>query len=255
MRGRINAVHITYIGHSTTLIESGGTAILTDPIFSNNIFFLKRKTPLNFDPSRLPKLTAILISHLHLDHFDIQSFNYIPTDIPIIMPEGAQKTVGKYLPNPIIELSEWAQHEQTDDLKIRAVPVTHSGFRYCPCHGGTALGYVIEVAGKTILFAGDTAYNTKFKDIGNTCSIDLALLPIACYKPAFFMKRFHMDPVEAVQAFLDSGAKKMIPIHWGTFSLSLENLSEPIEWLKKVTVERGLQDRIIILNHGESVEM
>jgi L-ascorbate metabolism protein UlaG (beta-lactamase superfamily) len=118
-----------------------------------------------------------------------------------------------------------------------------------------ACSYIIEVGGKTIFFAGDTAYHSDFRNIGNTYNVDAALLPIGCYKPQFYMKRFHMDPADAVQAFLDLKAKFMIPIHWGTFRLSLEKPEEPIEWLKKIAAERKIEDQIKILQPGEHLEI
>jgi len=245
-------VKITYIGHATTMIESNETRILTDPIFSKKVGFITRQRRAQIDFTTLPEISAILISHEHLDHLDFPSFNYIKTTVPLIVPEGSQKLISKHLPNPIIELSNWASHEFGNNLKIHSVPVNHSSFRICPCSKRNASAYVIELDGKTVFFCGDSAYNPYFKDIGNTYSIDTALLPIGAYKPEFFMKRFHMDPGEALQAFVDLNAKKMIPIHWGVFRLSLEKLDEPIPWLRRIADERGLADKVEILDPGES---
>lgn len=248
-------IKITFIGHSTTLIESGENRFLTDPVFSKNIMHIKRRDELKFRPAELPELTAVLISHTHMDHLDLPSFNYIKTTVPIVVPDGSGYKISRFLPNPVIELSHWSHHDFGNGLKIGAIPVNHSSQVFCPCKSKYAAGYIIEFGTGNVYFAGDTGYNTHFRDIGNTYAIDLALLPISCYRPAFFMKKRHMDPVEAVQAFLDLKAKKMIPIHWGSFRLSFEKLDEPIEWLKKIATERNLEEQITVLSQGESVEI
>jgi L-ascorbate metabolism protein UlaG (beta-lactamase superfamily) len=254
--GRIMAgVNITFVGHSTTLIQSDNISILTDPIFSGNVLCLKRAEEPGIKPGELPDISAVLISHTHLDHLDYASFNYLKTSVPIVVPEGSSKGIGKNLPNPIIELSTWASHDFANDFKIQSVPANHSSSVLCPYHYKKASGYIVEIAGKNILFAGDSAYGTNFRDIGKTYQIDVALLPIGSYKPAFFMKHFHMNPTEAVQAFMDLDAKIMIPIHWGAFRLSLEKLEEPLEWLKKIVAERNIEKQVQILKPGESYEL
>jgi len=144
---------ITYIGHSTTLIEWEGGAFLTDPHFSERVITAKRKIALRYDPASLPPLTGVLISHLHLDHFDTASFNFFKTTVPIITPEGSGKAVMKRLPNPLIELSHWAEQRFGDETKVTAVPTRHNGYTPYPIPFRHANGYVIECDGKTIYFA------------------------------------------------------------------------------------------------------
>lgn len=250
-----HSTKITFVGHATTLIESDGMSILTDPNFAQKLIFIKRKGELRYDPKGLPDLSAVVVSHTHLDHLDFTSFNYIQTTVPIVVPEGSGRRLSQFLPNPVIELSCWSHHEFNNGLKIHAVPAVHGSGKFYPYFFRNASGYVFEIGGKTIFFAGDTAYGAHFHDIGNTYSIDAALLPIGGYKPAFIMKRFHMDPVEAVQAFLDLKTKLMIPIHWGAFRLSFERPDEPVEWLKKVIAERRIEDKVKILEPGGDVEI
>lgn len=242
-------IKVTYIGHSTLLIESGGIALLTDPVFAQNILFARRLAPLTNDPGRLPRLDAVLISHTHLDHFDITSFKYIDTKTPVIIPEGSFKTVSRNLTNPVVELGTWASYKISDGLTVNAVPARHSGLSPMPRPYSMALGYVIELDGRKIYFAGDTGYGGHFKEIASAHAIDHAFLPIGSYSPSFF-KRWHMDPVETVQAFIDLKAKKMSPIHWGTFRLSLEKPDEPLAWLEKEAAERGIGDGLKIIQHG-----
>lgn len=251
----MDKIKITYIAHASILIESEIGSIITDPMFSERISFIKLKHEQKYNPKNLPDLSAVLISHTHLDHFDHPSFNYISTTVPIIVPENTQKTISKHLPNPVIELSEWAEHSFPNGIKVYSIPVTHPNYRCVPLSQNKSAGYLIEIQGKKILFVGDTTYNSYFKDIGHAHNIDLAILPIGSYSPAFIMKRFHMDPAEAVQAMIDLNAKKMIPIHWGSFRLSLEKMDAPIKWLEKAAKDRGISEKITIVEHGDNISV
>ena len=102
-----------------------------------------------------------------------------------------------------------------------------------------------------MFFPGDTAYFSGFRDYGSRFSIDVALLPIGAYSPASF-RHVHMNPEDAFQAFQDLGARYMVPIHWGTFTVSLEPIDEPIEWLAQIAARNEAGDRVAILRHGES---
>lgn len=246
---------ITFIGHSTALIEADGRAVLTDPNFNSKVIFVKRQGVLGYDPAGLPELAAVLISHTHIDHLDLPSFAYIKTSVPVIVPEGSGRYVSRFIANPVIELAHWAGHELKGGLKIHAMPAVHPGSHICPHHYKNAASYIIEIGERKIFFSSDTSYSPHFRDIGNTYTIDCALLPIGSYRPAFFMKRYHMDPKDAVQAFTDLKAGLMIPIHWGAFRLSFEKLNEPAEWLEKIAKERGLTERIKILRSGEAIEL
>lgn len=245
-------IEVTYISHATALISLGGDTILTDPLFGNSVLGVKRQVPLAYDPARLPKLSAVLISHAHLDHLDRDSFKYIKDDVPIIVPEGISPAITPFVNNPVIELATWASHTFPDGLTICATDARHTGGRISQLRYKNTNSYVISKAGKSVFFTGDSGYGTHFKNIGNMYKIDVALLPIACYLPRWFMQSRHMNPIEAVQAFLDLNAGHMIPIHWGSFKLSLENINEPAEWLKRISSERGIEDKVHILEQGKS---
>lgn len=262
-------IAITYIGHATTLIESGESQVLTDPHFGNWVLALKRQEPLNYDPGKLPELSAVVISHAHHDHLDFNSFKYIKSTVPVFVPIGIARLVSKYIRNPVIELRQFASHRLPNGTEITATPAKHVGFRWTGLRYRQCNSYMIAIppsprgrgsegGGARIFFAGDTAYSNHFKEIGQMFGaqspIDAALLPIASYSPVWFMKHRHTNPAEAIEAFLDLGAKKMVPIHFGTFKLSAEKMKEPLEWLTRLALERELGDKIHILKSGERVE-
>lgn len=257
---RMSMIAITYIGHATTLIESNAGVVLTDPNFSDRVLFSKRAEQLTFDPGSLPELTAVVISHAHLDHLNIDSFKYIKGSVPVFVPQGIGNLLGKFIRNPVIELKEWSTHKLPNGTEITATHAEHTGFRWVGLRYKKCSGYIISSPnnGGRIFFAGDTAYGPHFKDISlmNASPIDVALLPIGGYEPKWLMQKRHLNPVDALQAFLDTGAKHMIPIHYGTFRLSLEKLNEPAEWLARLSIERNLsaQVHILKLKSGEQIK-
>lgn len=255
-------IAITYIGHATTLIESDGMAVLTDPNFSNRVLFVRRSKPLNYDPVNLPELSAVVISHAHMDHLNIESFKYIKSSVPIFVPVGLGKFISKFVRNPVIELEHWASHKLPNGLEVTATEAKHRGFRWFGFRYSKCNGYVIsfpnvqdlKLNAERVFFAGDSGYGPHFKEIGNLYNgipISAALLPIGAYAPSWFMKSRHLNPPEALEAFLDVGAKHFIPIHHGVFKISSESSNEPAEWLTRVAGERNLSDRVHILNPGE----
>lgn len=249
-------IAITYIGHATTLIEIDGINILTDPLFAKRVLLLKRSEEMRFDPGKLPELSAVLITHAHHDHLDINSFKYIKSSVPVFVPHGLGGFLGRFIRNPVIEMKNWSGHRLTNGTEITATHAQHVGFRWIPVRFRHANGYVISTPNASVFFAGDTAYGPHFKDVarvfGEKRPVDVALIPIGGYLPRWFMRGRHLDPGEAIEAFLDTGAKHMVPIHFGAFRLSAEKLEEPVELLSRIAIERELGDRIHLLRSGET---
>ena len=151
----------------------------------------------------------------------------------------------------VVELAVGASL-QHGPVEIVAVPAHHWGTRllgdyrrrgYC--------GYVIRGEGPSAYFAGDTAYFSGFTEIGRRYRPDVALLPIGAYSPPSF-RQAHMSPLDAAYAFEDLRAQLFIPIHFGSFPLSYEPLDEPATWLREIVRQRGLEERVHILENGQS---
>lgn len=248
-------IQITYIGHATVLIESGKTRIITDPHFGKSTLFFPRVTPMPFPPSELPELSAVLLSHTHYDHLNVSSYKYISCSVPIIVPEGSERAIGQYVSNPVVEISHYAEHELADGAKITAVPVLHHSSRVSHLRFTRSNSYLIKFPGceDTVFFCADSRFGAHFAEIGSLSKIGVAILPIGSYEPKWLFRGSHMTPAEAVRAFEDLKAQHMIPIHHGTFRLSLESPGAPAEWMKKITAERvDLAGRVHILAAGES---
>lgn len=248
---------VLWVGHSTVLIQMGDRFVLTDPVFTRTVGNLSaRLVDPGLEPSALPQVDAVLISHLHFDHLSLGSLDLIEDKVRrIVLPEGGMV----YVPSSRSELHELPSFEylEFDGMRVTAVPVEHNGFRY----GGDIswattgfTGYVVEYAGKTVYFGGDTAYSTwKHHATGRRFPhIDLAMLPIAPIHPREFMCKTHVDPSEALQLFRDLGARRMMAIHYDTFFNSLDEMGEAPRVLRSLLEEHGLdEDRVILLQHGQ----
>lgn len=229
-----DTIQLTWVGHSTFLIQTAGMNILTDPIWS------MRASPVQFaGPKRqsrpgirfedLPKIDLILLSHTHYDHLDRPTVLRLGNAPHYIVPERTKWWFANESITNVTELTWW-QSKKLGALAVTAVPAKHWSrrglFRTNEAGWG---GYVIESPAGTIYFAGDTGYNAEyFKDIGTRFpDIALGLIPIGAYHPRWFFGRFHVDPREAVIVHKEAGAKKSVGMHWGAFKLTEEPLSEP----------------------------
>ena len=246
---------ICWLSHATFLIQINSKRFLFDPVFKS-IPFYKRKSPFPYKTEDLGTIDYLFISHTHYDHFDEPSVKKVLNQNPkVITPLGMQKYIKKIDKNADVFCMDWYDRYELDsDISIYFVPAKHWGRRGLN-DTNKALwgGFVIETPNSTIYFSGDTAYDTHFKEIGEKFNIDYALLPIGAYKPEFIMKNNHTNPNEAYKAYKDLKAKKMIPMHYGTFKLSDEPLSEPLEWIKKIQSEN--ENEIVILKSGEVLKI
>lgn len=250
---------VLWAGHSTLLIQICDKVFITDPFFSNSVGLLsKRYTSLGIDPASITRLDYILISHLHFDHFSFGSLDELPRAATLIVPSGAMEYTPEFGFTATRFVRAWQPVEE-DGVRITPVPVKHFGGRYgfdvTWSEQPTFTGYVIEYRGTVVFFAGDTGYDPElFREIGKRFSIDVALLPISPLEPREYMRPVHTDPADALQLFDDLGARLMIPIHYGTFFLGLEQSpTQARTQLEELIDERSLRDRVKILDIGEQV--
>ncbi|WP_437590065.1 MBL fold metallo-hydrolase [Sorangium sp. So ce1000] len=246
-----------WVGHATVLVQIDDRWILTDPVFTSTVgLTVRRLVEPGLAPEDLPPIDAVLISHMHLDHLSLGSLSLIEQKVrALLVPRGGLVYVPNYRFGSF-EVPTWTTWRQ-GDLKITAVPVRHDGYRYGLDRDWmteTFTGYVVEYHGITVYFGGDTAYDRdRFaKTRARFPSIDLALLPIAPVGPRDFMASKHVDPAEAVQAFLDLGARRMMAIHFDTFINSTDTFGQAPRELRRVMAARKLgPDRVFLPRHGE----
>jgi L-ascorbate metabolism protein UlaG (beta-lactamase superfamily) len=247
---------VTFIGHSSFFLQIGGKNILVDPNFARWIFVLKRLRRPGLKLRELPAIDAVLVSHAHFDHLHRPSLRAIAwltrrktgKRPAIIVPRHVRDLVSDLGYGRIIEL-DWWQSFQLGNVEVTHVPSRHWGARIVrDVHRGYG-GYVVRSGAQSIYHAGDTAYFDGFHEIGERLKPQVALLPIGAYHPDSFRK-VHTSPEDAVQGFLDVGARWMVPMHYGTFRLSYEPVGEPVERLKADAKRRGIEKKICVLEEG-----
>lgn len=251
----------TWLGHATVLLTLGGLRIMTDPVFAPRMGLSKRNVPVVLTPQEMPPIDLVVISHNHRDHLDEPSIRAIESQMQprYLTPLGIDQILTRWgvAPERVTTLDWWASGHplpsEPDKLKATCVPAQHWSMR-TPFDRNATLwgGFVLEAGQDTVYFVGDSGYFDAFVEIGRRFpQIDLALIPIGAYDPRWFMSPQHMDPQEAGQVFLDVGAQRFLPIHWGTYKLTDEPLDEPPKLLRAWADERGLkEDRVRVLPVG-----
>ncbi len=242
-------IGITWIGHASFLIQTREQNLLIDPNWAQWLKVFKRMKHPGLHLDDLPAIDCVLVTHAHFDHLDRKTLRGVAADQPIVVPFEVGNLVHDLGFRSVHELHYWESY-QCGPAKITLTPAHHWGARVLhDTHRGFG-GFVIEVAGRTIFHCGDTAYFDGFREIGERHAIDVALLPIGAYDPPSG-REVHMTPEEALRAFVELGARRMVPMHYGTFRLSYEPLHEPPERLLVCAHEQGLAERITMMTEGE----
>jgi L-ascorbate metabolism protein UlaG (beta-lactamase superfamily) len=249
---------ICWVGHATLYIRWNGVGILTDPVFSERVgvkflgwtIGVRRHTAPAVDIEAIRgKVDLILLSHAHMDHFDLPSLRKLAhPEVEVVTAVGTSRLLKGMRFGAVHELGGRDRLQTRSGITVTAVPVRHWGARFPWNKDYQWTGYLLEYQGKRVFFAGDTAYTPSLKGICAASGADVACLPIGAYKPDSF-QRSHCTPEQAWQMFLDTGARFMVPMHWDTFVLSEEPVEEPLERLLKAAgTDAG---RIVIRSHGE----
>lgn len=244
-------VAITWIGHASFLIQFTDLNVLVDPNFANWLFLLKRIKRSGLRIEDLPPIDLVLLTHAHFDHFHKPTLRRLPHPKIGVMPWGVGELAHNLGFARVVELDWWESFGQLE-WKVTLTPSHHWGARTLHDHHRGYGGFVLEHQGRRIYHAGDSAYFDGFKEIGQQLHPDVALLPIGAYHPESFRK-VHMGPDEAVKAFGDLGAQWLIPMHYGTFKLSFEDMDEPPRWLRQLAQEQGISSKVRILDEGVPV--
>jgi len=244
-----SGLRITWIGHSSLLIEIDGKRILTDPVWGERASFLSWLGPKRFfEPplalSELPPLDLVIISHDHYDHLDKQTMKFFAgRDIPFICSLGVGAHLEKWgiLPNYITEV-DWGDSVMTGtDCVVTATPSRHFSGRGVSGRNETLWSsFVIRGPVHNIFFGADSGWFDGFKEIGDTYGpFDLTMLEIGAY--GTYWPDIHMGPDHASNAHLALKGKLMMPIHWGTFNLAPHAWYEPIERLLTYAKEKNIK--------------
>jgi L-ascorbate metabolism protein UlaG (beta-lactamase superfamily) len=262
-RAAADRIAVTFIGHSTFLVQLGGICILTDPIWS------ERCSPVSFAGPRrarrpgqsldaLPAVDLLLVSHNHYDHMDLPTLRQVRKrwSPPTITGLDNARHLAKAGIRGAVEL-DWWQGTDAAGGRVTYVPAQHFSARTLLDRNRSLWGgFIVEAGGATVYFAGDTGYCPHFAEIHHRFPrIDLALLPIGAYEPRWFMRTHHMNPEEAVRAHRDLRAKRSIGMHFGTFQLTDEAIDAPVLALRHERASAGIDDHEFdVLAFGETRE-
>jgi L-ascorbate metabolism protein UlaG (beta-lactamase superfamily) len=259
---------VTYVGHASLLLQVAGINILLDPVWSERVSPVPFAGPKRVvDPGiafdALPPIDAVLVSHCHYDHMDMTTLSGIAARHRprFIVPLGNDTIINSYDAAAHVEAYDWyTDVPLSRDVKVTMVPTQHWSSRGAfDRNKALWASFVIETPAGKILFVGDSGYGggVNFRNTRKLYGpIRLAILPIGAYEPRWFMGDMHMDPEEAVQAFIETGAERGLAHHFGTFRLTDEAIDEPPARLAAALQKAGLpSDAFVALRPGQVLEM
>lgn len=258
---RTKHLAITWVGHATFLIQVAGINILTDPVFGDLPFF-KRQLQAGIPIEKVPEIDYVIISHNHRDHMDRTALTFFKghPETTFLVPLGDKAWFERRGFTRVREYSWWEQDRFTHhehEIEFSFLPALHWSQRGLRDFNTSLWGsWVIRVGNESVYFAGDTAYGGHFSAIKKEFpTLSHALMPIGPCEPRRWMQDSHMNAEEAGQAFLDLGARKFLPMHWGTFNFGTDHHEAPYErivswWQKQQLSEQEL----IVLKAGQRLE-
>lgn len=256
-----SGVQISYLNHSSFLIQTQGINIITDPIWSDRASPLSFMGPkMSYFPAikkeNLPPIDYVLVSHNHYDHMDKNSLSYLDQKFSptFIVPLNNAHILKSFGIKKIKELNWWEKADTNSPVEIFLTPARHWSRRSLFDTNKSLWGsFVIKTPNEKIYFAGDTGYGIHFKEIFNHFGpMSVSLLPIGAYEPRWFMKEAHMNPEDAVLAHMDLASKKSIGMHFGSVQLTDEGIQKPIEDLEIAKIKYH-QNNFETLKSGEFI--
>ncbi len=249
---------VTWLGHASALLEIDGLRVLADPVWSERVSPLQQvgpkrmhAVPVAFDD--LPPLDAVIISHDHYDHLDLETVRLVRDrhTAPFVVPLG----VGGHLrswgvpADRIVEL-DWDEQHRIGDLTFTCVQARHFSGRSLKRDDTLWCSWALTGPQHRVFFGGDTGYTPTFADVGEKLGpFDLTLMPIGAYDSRW--AGIHLDPEEAVRTHLDVRGGVLMPIHWATFDLAFHAWVEPVTRLLTAAAEHDVS--VLIPRPGQRI--
>ncbi len=227
------SITATWLGHATFLLQTGGLTLLTDPLFGDycapwRVPAFHRRLPSPFRVEESPPPDLVILSHSHFDHCDRDSLRQLSRGTLVCCPLGLGPLIVSWGFRQVVEMG-WGDRIEDDSWTLLCLPAQHASAR-TPFDRDRVLwcSWLFSCRERSVFFAGDTGYARFHRELGRRFApVDLALLPIGAYRPAWLQRPLHMSPMEAVRLHLDLAARRSLAMHWGTFRLSDEPWEEP----------------------------
>ncbi len=222
---------ITWLGHASMLIKVSGRVFMVDPVFGDITFAKKRRVQSALSKDEAALITGdvtVLLTHNHYDHFDKASIESLPVNTRFIVPKGLGSSITDIRETEVREM-DWWEEFNIGETKIVFLPSQHWSKRGLFDTNKSLWGsYLIDSGKKRLFVCGDTGYSEVYKEISiKYPGIEYAFMSTGASQPRWFMHYAHQDESEAIRGFKELGAKKMIPIHWGSFTLGDEPAGYP----------------------------
>jgi L-ascorbate metabolism protein UlaG (beta-lactamase superfamily) len=252
---------VTFIGHSSFMLQINGKNLLVDPVLTKRLVVLRRQRRPGLQVKDMPPIDVVLVTHAHMDHLSLVSLRRVVRATKrltgrtpeIVVPWGVKDLV-KRLGFAKVHEMKWWEQLKLQGLRVTMTPCQHWGARmFRDTHRGYG-GYVIEGGGKSVYHSGDTAYFGGFAEIGRRLQPQVALLPIGAYFPDSY-RAVHTSPEEALRGFVETGAEHMVPMHYGTFRLGREPMEEPPVRLMAEAQRLGVERNVRLLEEGKTLRV
>lgn len=254
-------IRVTFVNHTTILIQTEHLNIITDPVWSERVSPFswigpKRHRPPGIRFEDLPPIDLILLSHNHYDHLDIATIKRLhAAHHPLIVTTlGNTQFLASQGVEGSVDMDWWEERTVAGGIEIACVPAEHFSGRGTTDRNQTLWGgFVLKTPNATIYFAADTGFGPQFEQIrARYAPINLSLLPIGAYRPTWFMAPVHMSPADAVNAHQTLGSEESMAIHFGTFHMADDGEFEPIEALHTALDQAGVpREEFWTLDNGE----
>ncbi len=245
---------LTWIGHSTVLVDLDGVRVLTDPVLRDRVAHLRRRE--RVDPAQYANIDAVLVSHLHFDHLDVPSLERLGHGTQLVVPRGGGGLLRQRGFRRVAEV-EAGEEIQIGALTVCPTYARHKGTRL-PFLGARALALGYTITGSCrIYFAGDTELFDGMAEIGR--GLDVALVPIWGWGPS--AGRGHLDPRRAAEALQLLRPLLAVPIHWGTYAplgfgrLQTALLADPLTAFRRHAAELAPQVDVHVLGLGGTLRL
>jgi L-ascorbate metabolism protein UlaG (beta-lactamase superfamily) len=261
---RVEGLRVVLVGHATLLIQVAGLNILTDPVWSDRASPIRFAGPRRANPpgiafEDLPPIDAVLVTHNHYDHLDVETIAQLwEEDRPrIVAPLGNDTIIRAHEDDVAVDTLDWGGRiALSDTVTVELAPANHWSARGINDRRMALWGaYILTTPAGTIYVAGDTGYGDgdHFRAVAERHGpVRLACLPIGAYEPRWFMSAQHMNPADAVKALADLQAQQAIGIHWGTFQLTNEAVDAPETDLAAALAEAKIApERFVAFRPGQ----